>query len=107
MSAGRSCYSPCVHSPRCGSSGKDNLSCRFETPRAALAMGPVSGLILPMLTAWWQQGVARVRHLFKRSGAHTITLYTFPPGFAFPQITPFAPHPQVHLHMPALTYLHE
>ncbi|MEN3367691.1 MAG: hypothetical protein V7606_4965, partial [Burkholderiales bacterium] len=44
---------PYVHSPCCGSSGKDNLSYWFETSRAAFGQGPVSRLILPMLTVWW------------------------------------------------------
>src|SRR5260370_11264380 len=57
-----------------------------------------------MLTAWWQQGVARLTRPFKRSGVPMITLYGFGAGFGLPEISPFVTKTEVQLKMAGLGY---
>src|SRR5260370_29410924 len=61
-----------------------------------------------MLTAWWQQWVARVRRHFNRSGAlHMIILHGFGAGFGLPEMSPFVTKTEVQLKMAGLAYRKE
>src|SRR3979490_2995880 len=61
-----------------------------------------------MLTAWWQQGVARLQASFQQIGSpHMIILHGFGAGFGLPEISPFVTKTEVQLNMAGLAYRKE